>query len=72
MKFDKKSSFGGLIIKRREGERIFVNHGELVVEVVQIIGKTVCLAFKADKEIAIRREEPTPTPDPRQMDLPLK
>lgn len=55
--FQKKSSIGGLTITRREGDKIVVNHGELIIEVVGIRGNRVKLSFKAHKEIDIRRSE---------------
>ena len=55
--YNKPSRLGGLIIARKEGERVIINHGEIVMEVIEIKGKYVRMAFKADKEISIQREE---------------
>lgn len=56
-KFTRKAGLRGLCITRREGQRIVINHGELVVEVVQIKGRQVRLVFSAAKDIPIQREE---------------
>ena len=55
--FTKKSQLGGLMLTRREGESISVNHGEIFIEVVEVRGHYVRLAFKANKEISIQRTE---------------
>lgn len=55
--FKKRASISGLMMTRKEGQKIIVNHGEITVEVVEIKGKYVRLAFKANKEIDIQREE---------------
>ena len=53
-----KSSIGGLVITRRPGEQVVINHGEIVVEVVGVKGRYVRLAFAANKkEISIVRAE---------------
>jgi sRNA-binding carbon storage regulator CsrA len=61
-----RSSIGGLVVTRRPGQKISVNHGEIIIEVVQIQGGSVRIAFLAHKEISIKRmdgespqEEPT-------------
>lgn len=48
---------GALVITRKQGEKIVVNNGELIIEVVQVRGKTARLAFVASKDISIQREE---------------
>ena len=55
--FTKKSQLGGLMLTRREGEAISVNHGEIYIEIVEVRGHYVRLAFKASKEISIQRAE---------------
>lgn len=54
--FSKKATIQGLNITRKQGERIIVNNGEILIEVVEIKGKYVRLCFQADKEISIARE----------------
>lgn len=55
----KKATMQGcLVLTRRVGEKVLLNHGEVTIEVVEIKGKSVRLAFLAqDKGISIRREE---------------
>ncbi len=55
--FKKRSTMSGLMMTRKEGDRIVVNNGEMLIEVVQIKGKYVRLCFHASKEITIKREE---------------
>jgi len=59
--FKKRATMGGLMMTRKEGQRVVVNHGEITIEIVEIKGKYVRLAFKANKEIEIQREEVTKT-----------
>ena len=56
-RFAKKAQLRGLVITRKEGDQILINHGELKVEVVEIKGRWVRLAFEAAKEIVIQRAE---------------
>lgn len=42
---------------RKEGEQISVNNGEILIEIVEIHGKTAKLCFQASKEISIKRVE---------------
>lgn len=56
-KFDKTSSIKGLILNRKAGQKVLVNKGEIEIEVVEIKGGQVRLAFKAHKEIIIQRSE---------------
>lgn len=56
----KQSKGGGLVLKRREGERVTINHGEMVIEVVEIKGKTVRLAFQGPRDVVVLREEEEP------------
>lgn len=63
-----------LVLTRRVGEKILLNNGEVVIEVVATRGRTVRLAFRAAKEISIRREEApilstAITKDPHQLEL---
>ncbi len=57
--WNKRSALGGLIMTRGVGEMIKVNNGEIIIEIVEIRGKYVRLAFKANKEIQIARMVPT-------------
>lgn len=45
-----KSSIGGLVIARYIGDQVVINHGEITIEVVEIRGQRVKLAFKANRE----------------------
>lgn len=56
-KFQKRASIHGLVVTRKEGEMIAVNRGEILIEIVEIKGKYVRLAFKAHREISIHRAE---------------
>jgi carbon storage regulator CsrA len=63
----KSSKIGGLVFTRGIGESVTVNGGELIVEVVDIKGKNVRLAFKAAREVKIHRSEinfTSPSPSP--------
>lgn len=42
---------------RREGEKIAVNRGEIIIEIVSIKGKYVRMVFQASKDIHIIRAE---------------
>jgi carbon storage regulator CsrA len=68
-RFNKRSALGGLVLHRKEGERIVINHGEVVIEVVQVTGKQIRLAFRASKDVIIQRAEASDyeddTPDKR-------
>jgi carbon storage regulator CsrA len=59
---------GGLILTRKNGDRVIINHGELEIEVVQIHASRVRLAFYANKEISITRAESTPGPESQPDD----
>lgn len=67
--WNRKATIGGLLITRKEGQKMTINYGELVIEVVQIKGKTVRLAFNASKEISIQRLEVAKTPEQRSEQL---
>lgn len=54
--FSKKATIQGLNITRKQGERIIVNNGEILIEVVEVKGRYVRLVFQANKEIKITRE----------------
>lgn len=56
-RFKKKADLRGLVITSKEGEQVFINNGELKIEIVEIRGKTVRLAFQASSEITIRRKK---------------
>lgn len=53
----KKGHLHGLTITRRVGERVLINRGEIEIEVVDIRGSAVRIAFRASKEIQINRAE---------------
>ncbi len=55
--FTKKAQLKGLVFTRKEGDQILVNGGEIRIEIVEISGRWVRLAFEASKEISIRRAE---------------
>jgi sRNA-binding carbon storage regulator CsrA len=68
-KFKQKATIRGLMIQRREGQKVTVNHGEIVIEVVEVRGKYVRLCFQASKEIVIQREfHPTKEEGPNEND----
>ena len=46
-----------LVLSRRVGERIIIGNKEIVIEVLEVAYGKVRLAFTADKNIAIHREE---------------
>lgn len=56
-KFTRKSALGGLMLNRKEGQSITINHGEVIIEVVEIRGKEVRLAFRAARDVVILRKE---------------
>lgn len=62
-----KSSIGGLVVTRRAGQKVSVNNGEIIIEVVEIQGKAVRIAFQAHKEIKIERlDDPLKISGPRK------
>lgn len=71
--FNKQAQIGGLRLTRKPGERVIINSGEIIVEVVEIRGNRVKLCFNGHKDITIRRGEvqeaidrisPPPLPEP--------
>ena len=56
-KFTNRSVVGGLLLNRKEGQTIEINHGEVIIEVVEIKNHQVRLAFKAARDVLIRRGE---------------
>ncbi len=54
-RFTKKSRIKGLVLNLKEGEAIFLGNGEIVIEIVEILGRRARLAFKASKDITIHR-----------------
>lgn len=58
--FSKRSKINGLVITRRQGEQVIINGGELRIEVVEVMGKCVRLAFLGNPEILIQRAEAVP------------
>lgn len=57
-RFKKRAELRGLVITSKESEQVIVNNGELLIEIVEIKGKAVRLAFQASSEISIRRKKP--------------
>lgn len=66
----KRSSIGGMVMTRKQGDQIAINRGEVIIEVVEIRGNSVRLAIKANKDIQINRTETLPaclvSPDPKK------
>lgn len=60
-----KNIIEGLKLKRRVGERVFINNGEIIIQVVDIqSGNKVTLGIKADPEkFKVDREERLPHVD---------
>ena len=56
-KWKKKASIKGLCLTRKEGDKVVVNKGELIIEIVELRGKAVRIAFQGSKEILIERAE---------------
>jgi carbon storage regulator CsrA len=56
-KFQKKATLRGLVMTRKSGDKISINHGELLIEVLEIRGNQVRLVFQGDKEINVQRYE---------------
>jgi len=46
-----------LVLGRLKGERVIVDGGRLVIEVVEVRGDRVRLGFIADQDVVIDREE---------------
>lgn len=47
-----------LILSRKKGERVVVNHGELVIDILALSDNgAVKIAFHASPEVVINREE---------------
>lgn len=46
-----------LVLDRKEGERVVIDKGRIYVRVLGVVGRNVRLAFLADKDIEIDREE---------------
>ena len=57
MAFKKKSKLGGLLITRKEGDTVYINRGEVIIEVVEIKKNAIRLAFKARGDVLISRGE---------------
>ena len=56
-RFKTRAKCGGLVLNRKVGDQITINNGEIIIEVVEIHGNEVRLAFKAHAEIKIDRVE---------------
>lgn len=56
-KFKNKATIRGFVLTRKVGDKIVVNGGELTIEVVEIHGQIIRLAFAASKDIKIQRGE---------------
>lgn len=48
---------GSLVLKRRVGESVTINRGEIIIDVVSVSGSFVTLRFRAARDILILREE---------------
>lgn len=48
---------GMLALSRKDGERVIINHGEIVVTVLEIRPDRVRLGFDAPKDVDVNREE---------------
>lgn len=46
-----------LVLTRSIGERLFIQNGEIKIQVLEIKGNQVRLGIEAPKEISIHREE---------------
>lgn len=46
-----------LVLTRSVGERLFVNDGEIKIQVLEVKGNQVRIGIEAPKHIAIHREE---------------
>ncbi len=46
-----------LVLTRSEGQRLIINDGEILIDVLEIRGNQVRLGVKAPKNITIHREE---------------
>lgn len=55
-RFHNRSSQGGLCLTLKEGQRVEIANGEIIVEVIEIRGNCVRVSFKAAKDIPILRE----------------
>lgn len=62
--FTKRATIGGLILTLKEGEKVSFNDGEVTLEVVQIQGRFMRIAIKANEEIRILRIPVQKTPVP--------
>lgn len=62
-RFTKKAKLRGLVITRKEGDQILINNGELRIEVVEVKGTCVRLAFQASREVTISRAETVEDPE---------
>ena len=45
------------MLTRGPTDKVVINHGELTIEVVEIIGQSVRMSFLATKDISIERGE---------------
>lgn len=55
--YKRYATYGGLVLKRSPGESVFINQGQIIIEVIKVKGKEVSLAFKAAEDVVIDRYE---------------
>ena len=46
-----------LVLDRREGQQVVIDNGRIFVKVLGVVGTNVRLAFLADRDVDIDREE---------------
>ncbi len=46
-----------LVLDRREGQQVVIDNGRIFVKVLGVVGTSVRLAFLADRDVDIDREE---------------
>ena len=59
MSWNRASVIGGLMITRHAGEGVSINHGEILLEIVEIKGRAVRIAVKGKPDMLIQRVEPS-------------
>ena len=59
-KWTKKASIRGLMLTRKAGQHITINHGEVKIEIVEVRGKEVRIAIEAPRDVIVLRGEQIP------------